>query len=402
MKKYLEYILISEFLLFSGGIIFCQLYPTLTLVIFVLTSFLYYYLYKGKGNSTSPNIKILLLLIGWILLVQFVFVGERNNNRDLVYILNPIGAFFTLSTISFYRFRSILLKLLTILSALSIIVQIGYILGIFPTSPLNPFGKLRPYYMCFHFFNVGWGGEISRLSSIYWEPGQFQIIILFTLCMFVDHLRNLTEWIGLLKKFGILILALLMTISTTGYIAFALLIISVFFYSKVKRKKNLFTYLMTGFIGIVIALALWNSDTVQSKLDQRNDVSERTSYAIRMSDNLACLNITLSSPIYGYGIDTKSLKRQLIMNESETSSNGWLYTSVCLGIPYLLVLLICIYRRIKDMNLGIPIILIWAVLVISQCNEYATFFPIMYMYVFKFANHKLIKDETHNYNCNLQ
>ena len=181
-----------------------------------------------------------------------------------------------------------------------------------------------------------------------------------------------------------------MTISTTGYMAFALLMIGVFFYSKAKKKKNLLAYLMTGIVGLIIALALWNSDTVQDKLNQRNDVSERTSYAIRMSDNLACLNITLSSPIYGYGIDTKSIKRQLIINESETSSNGWLYTSACLGIPYLLFLLICIYKRLRDMNLGIPVVVIWAVLVLSQCNEYATFFPITYMYIFKFANYKRI------------
>ena len=377
MKKYLEQILVAEFLLFSGGIVFCQLYPNLVLVLFVLTSFLYYSLYvKRNSKSIFHNLKILLCLILWILLVQFVFVGERSNNRDLVYILNPLGVFFVLSTISFSRFRRILLRILTILCAISIIVQIGYVLKIFPTSSLILPGKFTPYYMCFYFFNVGWGGETSRLSSIYWEPGQFQIIILYTLCLFVDQLRILSEWKKSLKKFGILVLALLM--------------MSVFFYSKAKKKKNLLTYLMTGIVGLFIALALWNSDTVQDKLNQRNDVSERTSYAIRMSDNLACLNITLSSPIYGYGIDTKSIKRQLIINESETSSNGWLYTSACLGIPYLLFLLICIYKRLRDMNLGIPVVVIWAVLVLSQCNEYATFFPITYMYIFKFVNYKRI------------
>lgn len=391
MKKYLEQILVAEFLLFSGGIVFCQLYPSLVLVLFVLTSFLYYSLYvKRNSKSIFHNLKILLCLILWILLVQFVFVGERSNNRDLAYILNPLGVFFVLSTISFSRFRRILLRILTILCAISIIVQIGYVLKIFPTSLLIPPGNFKPYYMCFYFFNVGWGGETSRLSSIYWEPGQFQIIILYTLCLFVDQLRILSEWKKSLKKFGILVLALLMTISTTGYMAFALLMIGVFFYSKAKKKKNLLAYLMTGIVGLFIALALWNSDTVQDKLNQRNDVSERTSYAIRMSDNLACLNITLSSPIYGYGIDTKSIKRQLIINESETSSNGWLYTSACLGIPYLLFLLICIYKRLRDMNLDILVVVIWAVLVLSQCNEYATFFPITYMYIFKFANYKRI------------
>lgn len=391
MKNYFEQILVAEFLLFSGGIVFCQLFPSLILVLFILTSFLYYSLYAKRNNKHFfYNFKILLCLILWILLVQYIFIGERNNNRDLVYILNPLGVFFVLSSISFSRFRHILLRLLTILCAISIIVQIGYVLGIFSISPLITPGKIKPYYMCFHIFNVAWGGETSRLSSIYWEPGQFQIIIIYTLCLFVDQLRNLSEWKKSLKKFGILVLALLMTLSTTGYIVFALLMMSVFLYSKTKKKKNISTYLMTGSVGLFLALALWNSDTIQNKLNQRNDVLERTSYSVRMSDNLACLNITLSSPIYGYGIDTNSIKRQLVMNESETSSNGWLYTSASLGIPYLLFLLVCVYNRIRDMNLGIPIGLIWVVLVLSQCNEYATFFPITYMYIFKFANYKQI------------
>ena len=245
--------------------------------------------------------------------------------------------------------------------------------------------------MCFYFFNVAWGGETSRLSSIYWEPGQFQIIILFTLCLFVDELRCISKFKYLLKKFGILFLALLMTISTTGYLAFAILILSVFFYSQVEKKKNILTYLFCIVCGLFFAFLLWNSSIVQDKLEQRNEISERTSYAIRMADNIACINITLSSPYYGYGIDTKSLKSQLFMNGSETSSNGWLYTSACLGVPYLLFLLICIYKRVKDMNPGIPIILVVIVLFVSQCNEYATFFPIMYMYIFKFKHYKKIE-----------
>ena len=391
MKKYLEQILVAEILLFSGGIVFFQIYLNLIMVIFVMTSFIYYYIYGRRSSSISNNLTILLTLVVWIFLVQFVFVDERSSNSDLTYILFPTGVCFILSSMSFYRFRTILLRLLTLLSIVSIIVQIGYLLGIFSPSAFTPPGKFNPYYMCFYFFNVAWGGETSRLSSIYWEPGQFQIIILFTLCLFVDELRCISRFKYLLKKFGILVLALLMTISTTGYLAFAILIISVFLFSS-RKEKNIITYLFSVISGLFIAFLLWNSSIVQDKLEQRNDISERTSYAIRMADNIACLNITLSSPFYGYGVDTRSLKRQLFMNGSETSSNGWLYTSACLGIPYLLFLLICIYKRVKDMNPEMPVILVVIVLFISQCNEYATFFPIMYMYIFKFKHYQRIKE----------
>ena len=238
MKKYLEQIVVAEFLLFSGGIIFCQIYPALSLVIFVFTTFIYYL--SQKKSIPLINKKILLFIILWVLLVQFVFVGERSDNRDLPFILNPLGVFFVLSSISFNRFRDILLQQLTILSAISIVIQIGYDIGLFMPTPLTPAGVMQPYYMCCYLFSMGWelGTKITRLSSIYWEPGQFQIIIMFTLSLFVDQLRNIAEWKSLLKKFGIIVLALFMTISTMGYMVFALLIFCVLFYSKSKRYES--------------------------------------------------------------------------------------------------------------------------------------------------------------------
>ena len=128
MKKYLEQILVAEILLFSGGIVFFQIYLKLIMVIFVMTSFIYYYIYGKRSSSISNNLIILLSLVVWIFLVQFVFVDERSSNSDLTYILFPTGVCFILSSMSFYRFRTILLRLLTLLSIVSIIVQIGYLL----------------------------------------------------------------------------------------------------------------------------------------------------------------------------------------------------------------------------------------------------------------------------------
>lgn len=50
------------------------------------------------------------------------------------------------------------------------------------------------------------------------------------------------------------------------------------------------------------------------------------------------------------------------------------------------------------MNLGIPSLAILGVLLFSQANEYATFFPYIFIYIFKFRDYKKLVYENKSIN----
>ena len=391
-SKLLEKIVIWEFLLFSGGLRFSGEYPRLSMILFVITSFcLYRY---NKGMRISPfNLRILFISVAWVLINHLIVNTDLNSNFYMHAILYPIGSCLAISSFNLGRFKKLLLKYLSILAVLSIIVQVLHVFLHIP-STLSLIGS-KYFGMCCYFFNVDWGE--NRLSSIYWEPGQFQIIIMFVLCLFIDELRDFSRLRQNISKFGILILAMFMTFSTTGYLSLGLLFFVIILFSTLTKKYKLLIP-FSLIVSCVIAIFIWNTSVVQEKLAQSKDRSEETSYAIRMADNLALFEIAKSSPIFGEGMETRTFEVLSLKYGNRTSSNGWLCTAAYNGFPYLIFMLICIYMGIKRMNLGIPSLAVLGVLLLSQANEYATFFPYIFIYIFKFRDYKKLVYETKSIN----
>src|SRR5690606_563550 len=75
-------------------------------------------------------------------------------------------------------------------------------------------------------------GQIFRSSSIFWEPGAFSIYICLALYFELFVIKNKS-----LKRIIVLILSLITTFSTTGYIVFMFMIVIFLF------KKQKFNYI---------------------------------------------------------------------------------------------------------------------------------------------------------------
>lgn len=372
---------IVEFLIFSGGIYMTNSYlgnGTNALFVFCFTTF-FRFLSVDSMKLERKNVKRWLFITIWVFLVTFVFGQGSHDMSIMMYVLYSASVLLLISSTDFDRFRNLLLNYLVVLSIVSIIVQLGHdYLGIFNTN--NTYIKASGDVVFYTYvFNTEWGE--NRLASIYWEPGQYQIVIFYTLVLFAEEWSVLSKWRENLKKFGVLFVALFMTISTTAYLMMMLMVIIVF----VKSSRNHLRLIPIYFaFGAVAVFFLYNSDAVQDKEEQRESGSDRTSYAVRLADNLGCLMVTLDDPLTGYGIGSSMLENRLLSEGSETSSNGWLYGSAQMGIPYILFILICIWKNLKRMSPHTNTLLLFALLVLSQCNEYFITFPYMYMYIFEF------------------
>lgn len=331
-----------------------------------------------------------LLLMGWTLLSTIVF-NQLSDFSFLSYILFPLGMIIALPCFDFYSIRECLLKLLSGLMVISIVVHIGYNLEIFSAELID--GEENVIAMSLYFFNVGWGSldfiSFTRFSSIYWEPGQCQIVIMYVLVLFSDDIqKHIYDIVYLLKKYGILLFAILFTGSTTGYIVFALFISSLLLFNgDVLSQRKIMPIFISAILAAGVFAFFYFSDVVQSKLELNESLSDENSFAIRMADNIACFTVAIEHPIFGLGVGSFELNAELSTFGNTTASNGWLYSAAQMGFVYIVIMFVAMYVNIRRMNFrllaGIPLL----ILILSQANEYATFFPLMWLYCSPFGTY---------------
>lgn len=396
MKTKFLHLLCFEFLLFSGGVVTSVGHASLCMIIWALSCFLYYYSYHKKNEFVfRDNIKKYALIISWIFVVTFVINDPNADLSITAPIFYAIGVVFLCSIETFDNFRKTLLKCANILFLISIVVHLGHSFGIIPAHDI-PIGGI-PTTLSLYLFHTEWdAGQVSslgihRFSSVYWEPGQAQVVIMYILLLFTDDIKeNLLKYKYILSKYGILILALILTQSSTGYLVFMLYFSCLLLFNNTIKKKK---YLKPIFVllTVLFAFLMFNSSVVQDKIDQRNEKSEDTSYAIRVRDNVVCYEIATENPLFGCGLGSRFLEFQLSKRGSRTSSNGWLLTGAQVGLPYLLFIFFCMFKRIKQMNLEMQACLLLLILILSQCNEAFTYFPYIWIYVFKFKTYKRLK-----------
>lgn len=392
IAKVLLHLAIIEFFFFSG-----EVYYTSVLLgggkiklLFVITCGVYYLLQRDNFENVVNNTRKLFAIIFWVLICTYLFGHGSHGFQWADYAQFSIGIYLLCSSVDFDRFRNLLLKYLVWLSVISIIVQIGHdYLGIFPASTYID-ARGEPRYLSLGLFTTEWGE--NRLASIFWEPGQYQIVIYYILVLFADEWSDISKIGSSIRKFGVLILAIVLTLSTTAYFILGFVMLAIL----VRSGSNYLKYVpIILVLGCTAMYFIYNSEAVQKKVEQQeNENTQESSYTIRVADNIACLMVTMEDPLTGFGPGSDEMENRLFSEGSETSSNGWFYGSAQLGIPYILFLWICMWKNVRRINKQSNTFLLFMILFLSQANESVIYFPYIFMYVFQFAERKQLLEET--------
>lgn len=379
----IEYISVIAFLLSSGSVVLLDIKYT---IIYLLISF---FLFIKTGGFKKPNIKDVISLVIMSFWVYFTtnIIYTPVDNYYLLYIIYPFANYFFISSISFGIFKKILYKIIVYLLVISIAVHFLYFFSLISAEIYDT------KTIALGLFNVHNGdapfstpfGPYYRFSSIYWEPGQLGCVLLFVLVLYTNEIiEGLSNPVLLIKKYGVIILSIILSCSTTTYLCFMLYIISIVLYHK--NNNHFLSKILPVLFIIPISYYILSSEVVSGKFDQRNEVKD-TSYSIRMQDNIVCLNLTIENPFLGKGINTKEQNRYFFKYDNRTSSNGWLFASASFGIIYLLFQISLMLNGIKRMNFNINALILLLILIFQQCNEAAIYLPYVYMYIFHFKNY---------------
>jgi hypothetical protein len=396
MPNWILYLFCFEILCFSGGQRFDVENQIPTLLIWLVTCFTAFLKSEREYKIEEWLIGVIpmLFLMVWML-ISTVVVNIFSDFFFLSYLLFPVGMIISLYSFDFYKVRDCLLRLLSLIMLISIIVHIGYNLEIIPAELEGDADKTLE--MSLFFFNVGWGDfeniPLTRFSSIYWEPGQCQIVIMYVLVLFTDDIQKHIYDIGyLMKRYGILLLSILLTGSTTGYIVFALFVSGLLlFNANMLNQRRILPLFLSAILAIGIFSFFYLSDVVQSKLELSESLNDENSYAIRMADNIACFTVAVENPVFGMGVNSAELNAELEGYGNTTASNGWLFSAAQMGFVYIIVMIVAMYMNIRKMNFGILTVVPLIILILSQANEYATYFPITWMYCCPFGTYQNIR-----------
>lgn len=379
--KMFDYLCVFMLIASSGVYYMQQLNMPITGVLLVVTGFFINYFY---GNPLRSNCLKVMIMLGIVFSNIILTVHNGINYNGVIIVCMQL--FFLLeltSNMSFEKFKHIFLNIMVFEAILSVCcffwVDVFAISNLplqkwemAPTGPVN----MTPYYI------VGWtAGSFGRNSGWFGEPGAHQIFLNLALVYALMLDKNQR---GKIFKIIILIVAVLTTQSTTGYMCLALaLCSSVFSSGKYENSSK-----VLAIIGLTILYYVESSmDVISDKL------SGGGSYRTRENDTVGGYRIALSAPIIGYGMYRTNTAEIYATEGIGTISNGLASMAIGFGIIVVLIYLISILfgmkKNIKSQFFSIA--LIFAMIVFCMNAEGGATLPIYMLWLFDW-NHNSVGD----------
>jgi len=179
------------------------------------------------------------------------------------------------------------------------------------------------------------GAIFIRSFGIFWEPGVFQIYLNIAI-IYELFIRKATRW----KNIVLLIAGVIITFSTTGYIALLWILLSYFLFEKKEKvtKKNIAA--MAFLLLLIIAVFFISDysmlyDAVFGKMTNE----ESGSVIARSASVFVNLSIFWEHPLVGVGMDAinqEMVLRSMVMYSKSTThnTNTLLYPLAAHGILY--------------------------------------------------------------------
>lgn len=356
-KSFKDYLPIFFLICFSGNPIVTSMDYSQVLLIFYTVAFTVYVLFTIDWqvfNEISLKIVLVPVFIIVISVFQKIIFGFLSFPAVLGFLLKITLAFFTLL---YYRDKKIdfvnsYISVIAFIAAVSLPFHILNQFGFYGIPLDNIYQKSLLFYTSFMDFPPYY--DTVRNPGMFWEPGAFAGYLILGL-IFIT-LKNRRFEIGPYSKpvFWISV-ALLTTMSTTGYVIFAILIL---FYSTQNYKwgKIIVVPVILG----LIVFSYYNIDFLNRKIENQYqsalEMNERDISDTRFGALFMDLQYIKSNPVFGNGLHSTTRYRfhPWIKFDDFGHGNGMSNFIAIWGIPFFLFWLYCVYSfafRVSQSNL---------------------------------------------------
>lgn len=332
-KKYVDFLLVY-LLLFVSGTWRYNLLGEKALIGAFLASFVAWYLYSDKKISDRFLLYV-IVFSSMLLALRLYTEGSLSLASVIASTMKLVLAYLVVKTVG-KRFVDTYLKLIVFLAAVSLF---GYV-----TDTFNLFNGIvlrlprvgeMGYEGFFYVYRFPW--HIDRNNGIFFEPGAYQGFLNFALFLLFFVKTGFTEkrtWVYI----GVLVVTLITTFSTTGFMIFLVLLTMFFIRSELLERPQKFMLLGLALLGVVALSAQFYS-TVVVKVDaylNANEYDFGYSAQNRSSDAKTDLKV-FRKHIFGVGYDDY-LKEFGILGrvggDRGYSSNGVTKMLAVYGLPF--------------------------------------------------------------------
>lgn len=378
-----DYIIVLLFILASGCTMWVSaIRPAGAFVLLLAAGWANSQMYC-KNIQGNNSVYYIYWIVALCLLNLITIQSPYKDNSMMGYIVCLSGAYFIISRYDYYYFVRLLTNLVFYITLIGIPIYALATLGYIPVMTLDTVdSRSYSYVLC---YTIGWPEFFQRYSGIWHEPGACQIILNTVLWLNFDKIRRWKLDTNQKIKLFVILLGLILTESTGGYLVLIVFIAAIAFTSKIKSKYKIIFSIVIFVIAVVAIILIFTNPVIQEKIFVSKNESE--SKATRLMDISALWEMTIKSPIFGQGIGTDQFWEMSKRYGNTTSSSGILTYLASLGFPWLIVTAYFCYKSVRRLKLGVATWFLLASIVLMQMNEKFIEYPITSIFIFRFYSY---------------
>lgn len=341
-QRITDSILVFVLLFVSGNLLatyFTEYVYIILLVILIL-------LYPVKSYFTVKK------TLTFLFFILFVFIFQRINLGfvSIPGVINFFARFLTGYLITKFvgcRFSVTYLKVIYYLSLISL-VFFAYVMISGNIPSIITINKYNNSVLIYNHLTTLDG--IKRNSGMFWEPGAFQGFLNLVPLLFINRLPEL--WKKYKKECIVLILALITTGSTTGYIVFFMIL---FYQFTFKQKKLLFGIASSLILISAFLLLFSKTDFLGRKVNEQYENAMKMNVQAgevstsRIGSAIIDWHYIKKHPIFGNGLHAKTrwADHYFLGTERMTGfGNGFTWMTASMGIIFMFAYFFLLYKKL--------------------------------------------------------
>lgn len=344
---------------------------------YVITcGFLIVYTIAKKVKLCDKRFFLVLTALCIVYIMQKFTLGRVSIAADINSVLKIYCGYLVVSILG-KKFRVAYLKVMYFICVISLLgFSLNMLLGNIPGYSFDRYHTLFLYNYLDVENSIGFS---YRNAGMFWEAGAFQGYINIAFLLYVDSFK---EFLKQYKKyFIVLVAALITTFSTTGFIAFGI-IVTIVMLKYVKRISLKFASLI--FVAFISMWAYSSFDFLGEKIiaeyEESQDITNIGIASSRMGSAIISLESLMRHPICGNGylLDTRY---DISFGDFNGGGNGFFGTMNILGIPMMLLYFVLLYKNVPTSSIFLRMSFVLVVILLLQ-GEYFLNYPLFWSLLF--------------------
>lgn len=364
-----QYIIVFLFLCVSGNpvIIYGSEWSSIIMLVAMLVI--------NIAHKTTLFSKDVCLWMGGfitLMVMQYLILPHVSIPANINFLFKLYLAFLVVVFLQ-YSFRYAYLRVIYCLALISLLFfSIQIVLG--------PIGvDFDRYKTLFVYNTISTGSGLIRNSGMFWEPGAFQGFIMIVPLLYLNNLKYL--WNNYRKECVILTITLFTTQSTTGYIAFAVLLSYALITSELPFATKT---IMLLFIALIIIMSFsyfsFLGDKISTEYEATVKLKENELTWSRMGSFYLDYQNIIKNPIIGNGF-LMEMRYGPLGKYLKGISNGFTGSINMFGIVAMICYYACVFKKLLNYSLLQKIIFL-VIIIILLNGEYYLSYPLFWALLF--------------------